>query len=56
MSINTIEYAKVFQEMLDKQVTADATSGRMEGNALLVKYHGGNEVKLPTLDMDGLAD
>lgn len=56
MSINTIEYAKVFQEMLDKQVTADATSGWMEGNARLVKYHGGNEVKLPTLDMDGLAD
>jgi hypothetical protein len=56
MSINTMEYAKVFQTELDRQVQAQATSGWMEGNAKLIKYNGGNEIKLPTLEMDGLAD
>jgi hypothetical protein len=53
---NTIEYAKVFQTELDAQMVAGATSGWMELNSNLVKYNGGNEVKIPKVIMDGLAD
>jgi len=53
---NVIEYAKIFQQELDKQVVAQATSGWMEANAGLVKYNGGNEVKIPKIGMDGLGD
>ena len=53
---NRIEYAKVFQEELDKQVTAQALSGWMENNAKQIKYNGGNEIKLSVVNMDGLAD
>lgn len=54
--MNILEYAKIFQQELDKQVVAQATSGWMEDNAGLVKYSGGNEVKIPVIDMDGLGD
>ena len=30
---NVLEYAKIFQQELDKQVVAQATSGWMEANA-----------------------
>jgi len=53
---NVLEYAKVFQNQLDKQVEAAATSGWMEKNAGRVQYNGGNEVKIPTINMDGLGD
>lgn len=53
---NLIEKAAVFQQELDKQVIAGSTSGWMEGNAGTVKYNGGNEVKIPKITMDGLAD
>lgn len=53
---NTIEYAKIFQTELDAQMVAGATSGWMELNSNLVKYNGGNEVKIPKIVMDGLAD
>ena len=53
---NTIEYAKTFQEELDKAAVAQATSGWMEVNRSLVKYSGGNEVKIPNVVMDGLAN
>lgn len=53
---NLIEQAKIFQEELDKQVVAAATSGWMENNAGQVKYNGGNEVKIPQISMDGLGD
>jgi len=51
---NALGYAKIFQQELDKQVVAQATSGWMESNAGLVKYSGGNEVKIPKIDMNGL--
>jgi len=44
---NVLEYAKIFMQELDKQVVAQATSGWMEANAGLVKYNGGDEVKIP---------
>lgn len=53
---NVLEYAKLFQQQLDEQVVAQATSGWMEANAGLVRYNGGNEVKIPVIDMDGLGD
>nr|DAM13499.1 MAG TPA: major capsid protein [Caudoviricetes sp.] len=56
MPINTLEYAKIFQTELDKQVVANATSGWMELNSNLVKYSGGNEVKIPKISMDGMGD
>ena len=53
---NTVEYAKIFQAELDKAAVAQATSGWMEVNRSLVKYSGGNEVKIPNVVMDGLAN
>jgi len=56
MPINTLEYAKIFQTQLDKQVVAEATSGWMEANAGQVKYNGGNEIKVPKVSLQGLGD
>ena len=53
---NVIEHAQVFQNSLDKAAVEQATSGWMELNEDLVKYSGGNKVKIPSLDMDGLGD
>lgn len=53
---NTLEYAKLFQTSLDAQVVQEATTGWMEANAGTVKYNGGNEIKIPTLALDGLAN
>lgn len=53
---NVLEYAKIFQPALDKQVVQEATTGWMELNSNVVRYNGGNEVKLPDMVMDGLGD
>lgn len=53
---NNLQYASVFQSELDKAAVEQATSGWMELNDKLVKYTGGAEVKIPKMDMDGLAD
>lgn len=54
--MNTIETASIIQTELDKAAVAQSTSGWMEVNKDLVKYNGGAEIKIPSLDMDGLAD
>jgi hypothetical protein len=54
--MNTIEYAKQFQTNLDKSMVQQAVTGWMEANAGQVKYTGGKEIKIPKLDMDGLAN
>ena len=54
--MNTIETASIIQTELDKAAVEQATSGWMEVNDKLVKYTGGAEVKIPSLDMDGMAD
>lgn len=54
--MNNIETASIIQTELDKAAVEQATSGWMEVNEKLVKYNGGNEVKIPSLSMDGLAD
>lgn len=51
---NTIEYAKVFQQELDKQILEGATSGWMEENATQVIYNGGAEIKMPRMSLQGL--
>ena len=53
---NTIEYAKVFQTELDKQIVQQSTSGWMEDNAKQYLYNGGAEIKIPKLEMQGLTD
>ncbi len=53
---NVIEYAKIFQSELDKIAIQEAVTGWMESNAGQVKYNGGNEVKIPKLSVDGLAN
>lgn len=56
MAVNTIAYATLFQEALDKQAVAKLTSGWMDANAGQVIYNGGKEVKIPKISMDGLGD
>ena len=53
---NTIEYAKVFQTELDKQIVQQSTSGWMEDNAKQYQYNGGSEIKIPKLQMQGLTN
>lgn len=53
---NILEYAKIFQAALDKQIVAQSTTGWMEANAGMVQYSGGNEVKVPKLTMDALGN
>lgn len=53
---NTIEYSKLIQNELDKMAVQESCTGWMEANAGQVKYTGGNEVKIPTLTTQGLAD
>lgn len=56
MAVNTLAYATLFMQELDKQLVAGATSGWMEGNAGLVIYNGGNTVKIPKITMDGMGN
>lgn len=53
---NLIEKAKIYQKELDRQIVADSVTGWMEANAGQVIYHGGAEVKIPKISMDGLGD
>ena len=56
MAVNTIAYATLFQQGLDKAAIAKLTSGWMDANAGQVIYNGGKEVKIPKMNMDGLGD
>lgn len=51
---NQVEYAKVFQKELDKQIIEGSTSGWMEENASQVIYNGGCEIKIPKITLQGL--
>lgn len=53
---NTLAYVQIFQEELDLQMIQGSTTGWMEPNSKMVKYNGGNEIKIPSVLMDGLAD
>lgn len=53
---NVLEFATIFQEQLDKQMTAKLTSGWMEANAGMVEYNGGKEIKIPKITTQGLGN
>lgn len=53
---NVLEYAKLFQDALDKQMIEKSVTGFMEANSNLVKYNGGNEVKVADILTTGLKD
>lgn len=53
---NSIATATLIQKNLDKAAAQQALTGWMEGNAGKIQYHGGKEVKIPKLNMDGLGD
>ncbi len=53
---NMLEKVAILQDELDKVAVEKLTSGFMDLNDDLVKYSGGNEVKIPVMTMDGLAD
>lgn len=53
---NTIQYATIFQNELDKAAVHDMLTGWMDSNAGKVKYNAGKEVKIPQLSVDGLGD
>ena len=56
MAANSLEYAKIFMQALDKVMLQMLTSAPMELNSNLIKYNGGNEVKISSIAMQGLAD
>lgn len=53
---NVIEYAKIYQRELDKAFAPTSQTGWMEANTQNARYSGGKEIKIPKMEMDGLAD
>ena len=53
---HTIEKIALIQKTLDKAMIQGAVTGWMESNAQIIIYSGGAEVKIPKIDMDGLAN
>lgn len=53
---NNIEFATLLQNSLDQQMVQGLLTGFMDSNAGDVKYQGGNEVKIPTIALDGLGN
>lgn len=53
---NTLEKATLFQDKLDKQMLQISTTGFMEANKNMVKYNGGNSIKIAKILVDGLKD
>lgn len=56
MAINTLATATLFQNTLDKVAIQDAVTGWMDTNAGQVIYHGGAEVKIPKMTVQGMGD
>jgi hypothetical protein len=53
---NNLEKAQIFQNTLDKQMVQKSVTGFMEMNANLVKYTGGDTVRIPDIKTQGLKD
>lgn len=51
-----MENAAVIQKNLDVVAQRAFSTGWMDENASRVKYNGGKEVKIPVVDVDGMAD
>ena len=56
MGVNTITYAKIFQKNLDKIAAHECKTSYMEANAGQVIYNGGNEIKIPKMSLNSLAN
>lgn len=53
---NDIDYASIFQTVLDQQMVQESVTGWMDANAGLLNYEGGKEIKIPKMTMTGLGD
>ncbi|WP_101773991.1 hypothetical protein [Peptostreptococcus faecalis] len=53
---NIIEYTKLYEKKLDEHILQAMVTGWMDSNAGQVQYNGGNEVKVPIMTIDGLAN
>lgn len=53
---NDINYATLFQTVLDEQMVQESVTGWMDANAGQVQYNGGKDVKIPKMTMTGLGD
>ena len=53
---NDINYADLFQTILDEQIVQGSVTGWMDANAGQVIYNGGKTVKIPKMTMTGLGD
>lgn len=53
---NEINYAELFQTVLDEQIVQEAKTGFMDDNAGQIQYNGGKTVKVPYMTMTGLGD
>ncbi|UWD47147.1 hypothetical protein NYR90_11380 [Clostridioides difficile] len=53
---NAIEYAPIIQQTLDDSAIQTLLTGWMDANAGKVIYNGGKEIKIPSLEVDGLGD
>ncbi len=54
--MNTLEYAIIFMQELDRLMIQASTSGWMEPNSDMIQYNGGSEVRIATVATDGLGD
>lgn len=53
---NLLEKVALFQKTLDKAMIQGAVTGFMENNLTDIQYTGGDEVKIPSIQMQGLAN
>ena len=53
---NTLEFAKLFETNLDKLAIQTLKTGFMDANSGQVRYNGGDEVKVPILNVQGLGN
>jgi hypothetical protein len=53
---NNINYATLFQTILDAQTVQESVTGWMTENAGQVIYNGGKDVKIPKMALTGLGD
>lgn len=53
---NDINYAELFQTVLDEQIVQESVTGWMDANAGQIQYNGGKDVKIPKMTMTGLGD
>lgn len=55
-NLNTLQYAQILMQALDQKAIQTMATGWMDSNSGQVKYAGGNEVKIPTMSTQGLAN